>query len=184
MVPEVPFSDPCTTDHTCKELAPGLIPPMKYINPRNEAVNWRIKSRVNSLERLFWIKMVVLRCINETIVKWWHPLTYLSTWPEPPRRTSPVLTLGYVCSLSSVRRRTQRVVHKLLGLKPIYTTLPKALGRLSCYTFTGFPCLSLAASRALRRCCHNSFLHARYRSTRQTFGPAATQKHSHYVCEN
>ena len=90
--------------------------------------------------------------------KWWHQLTYLSTWSGPPRSTSPVLTLGYVYSLSSVRGRTQRVVHKLLGLKPIYTTLPKALGRLSCYTFTGFPCLPVAASRALRRCCHNSFL--------------------------
>ena len=60
--------------------------------------------------------------------------------------------------------------NKLLGLKPIYTTLPKALGRLSCKNYTGFPCLPLAASKALRRWCHNIFLHERYRPARQTFG--------------
>ena len=75
---------------------------MRYIKLTNKPFKWGIRSRVNSPERLFWIKRA-----NETSAP-----TYLHD-RAPPRSTSPVLTLGYVCSLSSVRGRTQKCTNCL-----------------------------------------------------------------------
>lgn len=86
--------------------------------------------------------MIIVRCTNETCVEMMTPI-HLPIYVIGAflKSICPVPTFGYICS-------------------QISTTLPKALGPLSCNNFPGFPCIPLAACRALTRGCHNIFLHS------------------------
>ena len=68
-----------------RELTPSFIPPMRYKKLTNKPFKWGIKFRVNSPERLFWIKRA-----NETSAP-----TYLHDRDRaPPEASGPSLHLA------------------------------------------------------------------------------------------